>query len=47
MGKTFETKPTVNKNTKQLSITIPKRKLPIFKKRTPKRIKLEIKEIEW
>lgn len=47
MGKTFDIKPFVNKNNKQISIVLPKNKLKIFKKRVPKKIKLEIKEITW
>jgi len=47
MSKTFSTKPLVNKNTKQISITLPKKKFPIFKSRVPKKLKIEIKEIEW
>ena len=43
----FTAKPFVNKNNKQISITIPKTKLKIFKGKTPRLIKFEIKEIEW
>ena len=45
--KIFSTKPLINKNNKQISITIPKNKLTMFKKRVPKKLKIEIKEIEW
>ncbi len=47
VGKVFKAKPYVNKNNKQISITIPKRKIKIFKKKVPKEVKLEIKGIEW
>jgi len=44
---TFRTKPLINKNTKQISISIPKKKVKIFKKKVPKEIKFEIKEVKW
>jgi len=47
MGKKFEVKPYVNKKNKQISIVIPKKKIKIFKKKIPRKIKLEIKGIEW
>ena len=47
MKVSFKTKPLINKNTKQISITIPKKKLKIFKKRFPKEMELEIKGIKW
>jgi len=37
----------VNKKNKQISITLPKKKLKIFKKKIPKAIKIKIKEIKW
>jgi len=47
MGKTFKTKVFINKKTKQISISIPRKKIKLFKDNIPKNIKLEIKEIEW
>jgi len=47
MGRVFKAKAFVNKNNKQISIVIPKSKIKIFKKKTPKEIELEIKGIEW
>jgi len=47
MKKVFKVKPFINKKTKQISITIPKKKLEIVKGKFPKKIKLKIKEIEW
>ena len=47
MRRIFKAKPLVNSRTKQISIAIPKRKFKFFKKKIPKRVKLEIKEIEW
>ena len=47
--KTIKVKPMINKNTKQISICIPKRKLPIFqnKDKIPKSMKIKIEEVEW
>lgn len=36
----------INKKNKQLSLTLPK-KLKIFKKKTPKKIKFKIEELIW
>jgi len=47
MGKIFKTTVFINKKTKQISLSIPKNKFKIFKKNIPKKLKLEIKEIEW
>lgn len=47
MGKTFKVKPFVNKNNKQISFTLPKKKIKMFNKKIPKEIKLEIKDVEW
>lgn len=47
MKKIFKVKPFVNKNNNQISFVFPKRKIKIFKKRVPKKVVLEIKEIEW
>ena len=47
MRRVFKTNVFINKKNKQISIVIPKSKIKIFKKRTPKTLKLEIKEIEW
>jgi len=37
----------MNKTNKQISVSIPKRKLKIFKDRIPKSIKLEVKGVKW
>jgi len=47
MGRIFKAKAFINKNNKQISITIPKSKIKMFKKRSPKELELEIKGIEW
>ena len=47
MKKIFSSKPLVNKNNKQLSFTIPKKKFPMFKDKTPKLIKFRMENIEW
>lgn len=47
MKRVFKTKPLINKNNKQISILIPKRKFTVFKKGVPKSIKVEITDLEW
>jgi len=47
MKKIFSAKPFVNKKTKQISISIPKRKIKVFKKRIPKEIKFKIEKVTW
>ena len=47
VNKVFSAKPFVNKNTKQVSILIPKKKMKMFKNRIPKSIKFKIEEIIW
>jgi hypothetical protein len=47
MKKIFKVIPFINKNNKQISIAIPKNKFKVFKKKLPKKLKMEIKEIEW
>ena len=45
----IKVKPFVNKTTKQISIVLPKKKMKIFNKGIPKKIKLNIskKDLEW
>ena len=47
MKTTFTAKAIINKINKQISIQIPKKKLPIFKKRSPISLKLKLVEVEW
>lgn len=47
MPKTFKSKVFVNKTNHQISVNVPRRKIKLFKDKTPKKIKFEIKEIEW
>jgi len=47
MNKVFNATAFINKKNKQISILIPKRKIKIFKDKNPKKIKIEIKGIEW
>jgi len=47
LKKVFKAKALINKRTKQISICIPKKKIKIFKKKTPKEIKLKILKIKW
>jgi len=47
MKTTFRAKAIINKLNKSISIQIPKKKLPIFKKRSPISLKLKLVEVEW
>jgi len=47
MLKIFKAKPFMNKTNKQISIVIPKKKIKMFKNGIPKKIKFEIKDVEW
>lgn len=44
MKKVFKTKPFMNKKTKQISITLPKKKLDLSKTPFPKRMRVTV---EW
>jgi len=44
---TFKSKPNYNKKTKQMSISIPKRKLSELKHRIPKEILWKIEEMKY
>lgn len=45
--KTIKRKVFVNKSNKQLSITLPRKKLKGLGDKTPKKIKFKIEEWEW
>lgn len=47
MEKVFTAKAIINKLNKSITIQIPKKKLLIFKKKTPTSLKLKLLEVEW
>jgi len=47
MSISFMAKPYLNKRTKQISVTLPKKKLNLLKKESPKRMKMTLSKIEW
>jgi hypothetical protein len=44
---TFISKPILNKNNKQITISIPKKQIPYLKDRIPKEISWKIKEMKF
>jgi len=43
----FKVRPLLNKINKQITISLPKRRLKQFSNRVPKSLKLKIQEVEW
>lgn len=46
MGKSFWATPIINKKNNQVNISIPRKKIKLFDKCNPKRIKFKIEEVE-